>query len=71
MWGFAGAPQPVDVSPHGDAEIFWLPGMQNVDAAIARFDVLIKGYGTVHVITGNLQIVCGDNAPSVPARRRA
>ena len=70
MWGFGGAPQPVDVSLHGAAAIYWLPLGRDVHAAIARFDVQVNGYGTVHVITGNMHIVCSDNPPSVPARKQ-
>ena len=70
MWGFGGASQPVDVSLHGAAAIYWLPLGRDVHAAIVRFDVQINGYGTVHVITGNMHIVCGESPPSVPARQQ-
>ena len=71
VWGFGGAYQPVVVSLHGDAAIFHVPGPRQVDAVIARFDAQTSGHGKVHVVTGNMHIVCGDRFPTILQRQRA
>ena len=71
LWGFGGASQPALVSLHGDTKIYQVPIGRQVDAVIARFDVQTSGHGRVHVVTGNMHIVCAEHPPSVLARQRA
>ena len=59
------------MSLHSDTEIYRLPIARDVDAVIARFDVQINGYGKVHVVTGNMHIVCGERPPNVRTRQKA
>ena len=71
LWGFGGAPQPAVVSLHGDTEIYRVPVGQDVDAVVARFDVQTSEGDEVHLVTGNMHIVCGRNRPSIVTRQRA
>ena len=71
LWGFGGASQPALVSLHGDTKIYQVPIGRQVDAVIARFDVQTSGHGRVHVVTGNMHIVCAEHPPSVLTRQRA
>jgi hypothetical protein len=75
MWGFGGASQPVVVSQHGQCTGHndRLTG-HAVHAMITRFDVVARD-GTsqpskVHVVAGNMHIVCSRNPPTIPTRQR-
>ena len=65
LWGFGGASQPAVVSLHGDTDIYHVPIGRQVDAVITRFDVQTSGHCKVHVVIGNMHIVCGARAPEV------
>ena len=71
LWGFGGASQPAVVSLHGDTDIYHVPIGRQVDAVITRFDVQTSGHGKVHVVTGNMHIVCGERPLSILTRQRA
>ena len=71
LWGFGGAPQPADVSLREDTYIYHVQTGRNIDAVISRFDVHIPGHDTVHVVVGNMHIVCGSSPPSIHTRQRA
>ena len=65
------------------ARSYWSPyaqdasrlGARGVDAAITRFDILRYDRGgasqlAVHIVAGDLHIVCGANAPTICTRKR-
>ena len=66
-----GASQPAVVSLHGDTDIYHVPIGQQMDAVITRFDVQTSGHGKVHVVIGNMHIVCGERPLSILTRQRA
>ena len=59
------------MSLHDNAEIFRVPVEGAVDDVIVRFDVQKEGHGRVHVVTGNMHIVCGRCPPSIAQRQSA
>jgi hypothetical protein len=75
MWGFGGASQPVVESPHGPPEIYVLPITHEIHAMITRFDVVARDGASqpakVHVVAGNMHIVCGTRPPTITTRQRA
>jgi hypothetical protein len=75
MWGFGGASQPVVVSPHGPPEIYVIPSGHPIHAMITRFDVVARDGASqpakVHVVAGNMHIVCSTRPPTITTRQRA
>ena len=66
-----GASQPAVVSLHGDTDIYHVTIGQQMDAVITRFDLQTSGHGKVHVVIGNMHIVCAARPPSIHMRQRA
>ena len=62
----APASKPPDVDMLYDSYIYTLPGETDVDAVVTRFDVQTTEHGKVHVVVGNMHIVCGKNPPKIP-----
>ncbi len=69
-WNFGG-PCHTNVTKREDSRIFSVPGTRDIRATISRFDVKKDKHDTVHVIAGNMHIVCATKAPSLQARRKA
>jgi hypothetical protein len=74
MWGFGGASQPVEVTPHGTPQIHRVKVGRLVHAAITQFIVGARGGASqpakAFVVVGNLHIVAGKNPPTVATKRR-
>ncbi len=69
-WNFGG-PCHTNVTKREDSRIFSVPGTRDIRATISRFDVKKDKHDTVHVIAGNMHIVCAKNPPKKPTRRKA
>ena len=70
-----GVRPPPTVVLHGSPEKYEVPSGRDVDAAITRFDIWCSDTGgasqpAVHIVAGNMHIVCGDNPPSIKTRLR-
>ena len=64
------ASNPPDVDIVHGSYIYTLPREAEVDAMVTCFDVHSIEHGKVHVVVGNMHIVCGKKPPSIPARQR-
>ncbi len=69
-WNFFGARHD-NMTKRRESQIHTVPGTRNVRATVSRFDVKKDKHDTVHVISGNMHIVCATKAPSLQARRKA
>ncbi len=70
IWNF-GAAYHVSVSLHGNAEVAHIPGTQNIDAVIARFDVKWYGEDNIHVVTGTMHYLRSQGPPPIMQRKNA